>query len=106
MPIKRTHGKLIILTVPNRKLILVVLERKELVGSIEVFIVFSMAPFDLSVMSWRIWPNELVLDSQLLQSCFKQCELVRTLRQEPVCKLRAIIRLDTFDGIGKFLNTV
>ena len=61
---KRAHGEVIILSVPNRKLHLEVLKREEFVGCIEVFVIFSVAPFDLTVMSGSIRLNEFMADAE------------------------------------------
>ena len=56
-PAERTHREVIILSIPDSQLLPEVLERKELVGSVEVFVVFTMAALDFPVMSWCVRLN-------------------------------------------------
>ena len=63
---ERTHGKIIIFSVPDSKLLLVVVEGIKLVVGIEVFIVFAVAAFNFSVVSGGVWFDELVLNPHFL----------------------------------------
>lgn len=74
--------------------------------SIEILVVFAVAAFHLAVMSRGVGFDELVLDTEFLQRHFKEGFLAGALGIEPVGKLRAIIRLDTFNGIRETFYTV
>ena len=78
---------------------MIVVERKELVIRIEVFIVFAVAALDLSVMPGRERFNAFVLNAKLIQRYFKECFLIRALRVEPIGELRAVVCLYTFNCI-------
>ena len=70
-PVERTHGESVVLSVPDSKLLFKVGERIKAVGSIEVFVVFSMAAFDFPVMSGCVWLDRLVADAKLPQFFFE-----------------------------------
>ena len=71
-PGERAHREIIVFSVPDGKLFLEVVEGKELVGSIEVFVIFAVAALYFTVMSGRIRFNELVLNTKPLQSYLKE----------------------------------
>lgn len=77
-----------------------------MVRSVEVLVVFAMAALHLAVVPGSVGLDELVLDAERLQRHLKEGFLVGVLRIESVGKLRAIIRLDTFNGIRKSFHTV
>ena len=83
-----------------------VVKGKELVVSIEVFIVFAVAALDLAVVSGSERLNAFVLNTKPIQGYFKERFLVGALRVEPVGKLRAVVRLDAFDGIREAFHAV
>lgn len=60
------------MTLSNGKLLLEILERKELMGCVEIRIVFAVAALYFAVMSGSIGTDELVPDPQLLQRFLKQ----------------------------------
>jgi len=64
-PIERTHGKIVIVSIPNSKLFLEVFKGEELVVSIEILVILTVAAFDLSVVPWRVRLNKLVPDAEL-----------------------------------------
>ena len=64
--VTRKHREIIIRSVPDSKLLLVVVEGKEFVAGIKILIVFAMTSLDLSVVSGCIWLNELVMNVELL----------------------------------------
>ncbi len=66
VPIERTHGKIVVCAFPNSKLLFEVIKRIELVASIEVFVIFPVAPFNLAIVPRRIRLNELVPDAEFL----------------------------------------
>lgn len=53
-PIKRAHGEIIVFSAVNSKLLFKVIKRVECVGSIEVFVVFTVRALDLAVVSRRV----------------------------------------------------
>ena len=71
-PIKRSHREVVILILPDSKLLFEIFKRIEFMTSIEFFIIFSVAALDFSVMSGRKRANFLVLDSHLGQRIFKE----------------------------------
>lgn len=64
-PVERSHGEIIIISLPDSKLFLEIREAEEFMTSIELFVIFSVTAFNLSVMPWRIRPNQLVPDTKL-----------------------------------------
>ena len=64
------------MTLPNGKLLLEILERKEFVRSIEFLIIFAVTTLYLAIVPWSERTNQLVLDSQLSQSLFKKGSLL------------------------------
>ncbi len=60
------------MTLPDGKQLLEILERKELMGCIEILIVLAVTALYLTVMSWCIGTDEFVLDPELLQRYLKQ----------------------------------
>ena len=55
------------ISVPYSKLFLEVIEGKDLVNGIEVFIVFALAAFDLAVVPWGEGLNAFVLNTRPIQ---------------------------------------
>ena len=78
-PVEGTHREVVVFSVPDSKLLLVVVEGKELVVGIKVFIVLAMAALDLAVMPGSERLNTLVLYTELFESDFKEGLLVGTL---------------------------
>ena len=105
-PAERAHREVIVLSVPNSELFLEVLKRIELVRSIEVFVIFSMAALDLTVVSGRKRLDEFMTNSKLSQRSFKQCFFIGALGVQTIGKLEAVVRLNAFDGIRKALYTM
>ena len=75
-PAERTHGEVIVLSVPDSKLPLEVAEGKELVIGIKVFIVFAMAALDLAVVPGSEGLDTFVLNTKLIQRYFKERFLI------------------------------
>ena len=74
--------------------------------SIEVFVVFAVTAFDLTVVSWSEGFNAFVLNAKPIQRHFKECFLVGALRVEPVGKLGAVVGLDTLNSIREAFHAV
>ena len=55
LPVERSHREAVILTLSDSELFFKIFKAKELMASIELFVVFSAAAFYLSVMFGRIW---------------------------------------------------
>ena len=72
MPRERTDSEGIVLTLPDGKLLLEILERKELMGCVEILVVFAVTALYLAVVSWCIGTDEFVPDPQLLQRFLEQ----------------------------------
>ena len=85
---------------------MVVNERIEFVGGIEILIIFPVAAFDLAVVPGRIRLDQFVLDAKLLQCFFKESFPVGTLSSETICELRSVVRLNTFNGIREMFHTM
>lgn len=62
-PVERTHGEIIVFSIPDSKLFLEVFKGEELVVSIEILVILTVAAFDLAVVPWRVRLNELVADA-------------------------------------------
>ena len=103
LPVERTHGEIVILSLSGGKLLLEVLEAVELAAGIKLFIIFSVAAFDLSVVPWSKGPDPLVPDTELLQRLLKQGGLWIFCAGHRIGKFRTIVRLDALYGIRKFL---
>ena len=91
-PIKRSHREVVVSAVVDFELQLKVRERVESVCSIEVFIVLSVRPFDLAVMSRCMRFDELVPYATLFETRLKQCGLVSECSKS-VCELGSVICL-------------
>lgn len=63
-----------------------------------------MASFDLAVVPWGIWANELMADAQLSCGSFKQGSQVSLGVGEAVGELKAIVGLDTLHGDASSLE--
>ena len=74
--------------------------------SIEVFVVFAMAALHLPIMSGSERFNAFVLNTKPIQCNFKERFPVGALRVEPIGKLRAVVCLDTFNGIREAFYAV
>ena len=68
---------------------------------IEVFVVFPVAAFDLTVVSGRVWLDELMTNPELTQRSFKESFFVGALGVQTIGKLEAVIGLDALDGVSK-----
>ena len=68
-PVEGTHGEKIVLSVPDSKLLLEILEGIEAVRSVEILVVLAVAAFNFTVVSGSIGADQLVTNTQLLQ-CF------------------------------------
>ncbi len=71
-PREGADRKSIVLTLPDGKLLLEIVERKELMRCIEILVVLAVTALYLTVMSWCIGTDEFVPDPQLLQRFLKQ----------------------------------
>ena len=102
-PVERTHREIVVFSVPYGKLVLVVIEGIEFVQGVKILIIFSVASLDLAIMSGSIRFDQFMLDAKLLQRFFKESFPVGTQSSEPVCELRSVVRLNTFNGIRETL---
>ena len=82
-----------------------ILEGIKSMAGIELFVVFSVAAFYLAVMPRSKGADLLVLDAELGQCFLKECQWFFLTVSHFVGKLKSIIRLDTFNGIGNFSTT-
>ena len=65
-----------------------------------------MAAFDLAVVPRGEDLNQLVPDAEIVERLLKECWPHRFRAVHPVRELGAVVRLDTFDGIGKLLHAM
>ena len=72
-----------------------VLQRVEVVGGIEAFLVLAVAALYFSIVSWRVGTDELVSDTQLGGSGLKQSREIPLAVGEAIGKLKTIVCLDT-----------
>ena len=72
-PVEGTHRETIVLSVPDSKLPLEILEGIKLVRSIEVFIIFPMTPLNFAVVPGGENPDSFVLDTKFPQRSLKVC---------------------------------
>ena len=86
LPVERAHGEIIVLSLPNSKLLGKVIKGIECVAGIEFFIIFPVAALNFSVVSWRKRLNQFMLDPKYSKSSLKE-SLFWLARAEPVCKL-------------------
>ena len=66
LPVEWSHREVIILTLSDSELSFKISEVIELMASVELFVVLSMAAFNLSVVLGCVWFYQLMLDSKLL----------------------------------------
>ena len=70
-PVEGTHGKVVVVTLPDSKLISEILKGKEFMRSVKLLIVLAVAALHLTIVSRRKWPDELVRNAELGKRCFK-----------------------------------
>ena len=75
-------------------------------GSVEVFVVFAMAAFNLAVVPWREDTDELVPDTEIVKRFLKESGAHCFRAVHPVSELRAVVRLDALNGEGKLLHAM
>ena len=64
-PVERTQGEIVVLTLPDSELSREIIERIELVRSIEFLIIFAVTALNFAVVPWRIRPDEFMPDAEL-----------------------------------------
>ena len=65
MPVQRAHRKVVVLSVPDSKLLLEVLKGIKFMACVEIRVIFAVAAFDLAVMPGGVGLNEFVANPQL-----------------------------------------
>ena len=73
-------------------------------GSVEIFIIFSVRTFDFSVVSRCIWFDEFVTYATLFEARLEQCGRRMLRVAEPFCKLGSVVCLNTFYPERKSFN--
>ena len=96
-PVKRLHREIIVFSAVNSKLLFKIIEGIKTVGSIEVFVIFSVRTFDFAVMTWCIRSYEFMLYPTLFEASLKQCGSAAVDRKKPLCKFCSIVCLNTFN---------
>ena len=71
-PVKRSHRKIIVLTLANSQLFSEIIKGIELMRSIKFFIIFSVTTFNLTIMTWSKRTDEFMSDPQLLECNLKE----------------------------------
>ena len=104
MPIQRSHGESIILSVVYGKLIFEIIKGIEFVGCVKVFVILSVGTFNLAVMPRRIRADQLVPYPQLFEASLKQRHFAVFSFFEFFNKLHSVVRLNTFNLKRKRLN--
>ena len=95
-PVKRTHGKVIVFSAVNSKLLFKVVKRIKSVSGIKIFVIFSVAAFNLAVVPRRVWLDQLVPYPTLFEARLEQCGGWIIALAESLREFTAIIRLHTF----------
>ena len=65
-PVKWADGESIVFSVPGSELVPEVGEGKELMGGVEVFVVFAVAALDFSVMPGRVGLDKMVANMECI----------------------------------------
>ena len=94
-PVERPHGEIVGAAVVDSKLLGEVVKGKESVGRIEAFLILPVAAFHLAVVAWCIGADQLVPDTQLGGSGFKQGGEIPLTVGETIGELKTIVSLDT-----------
>ena len=66
-------------------------------GIVEALLIFAVAAFHLAVMPWGIWSDELVTNTFSDECRFKQRWNIALAVGKAVCKLKAVVCLNTLD---------
>ena len=74
VPVKWSHGEVVVLSLPDRKLLGKILKGKERMTDIEFFITLSETALYLAVVPGRKRFDLFVQDAELSQRFFKECQ--------------------------------
>ena len=96
-PVKRSHGEIVAATLVGSELPTKVGERKEGTGIVEALLILTVAAFHLAVMPWGVRPNKLMMNALPCKRRFKQRWNIVLAVGEAVCKLKAVVCLNTLD---------
>ena len=66
-------------------------------AAIKLVVILTVTALDFTVVSRSVWFDELVPDTKLRQSYFKQRWFVSLAHGEPVCKFRSVVSLYALD---------
>ena len=80
----------------NSELFLKISQREERVNRIKAFLVFPVAAFHLTIMSWRIRTDQFMLDTQLCGGFLKKGLYISFAVGKTVGKFKTVVGLDTF----------
>ena len=105
-PVERAQGETVVLALPDGELHREAGKREELVRSVEIRIVFSVAALHFIVVAGRVRTDEFVLDAESGKGFLKESRAVGFGTVQPVGELRTVAGLDALNGIGKFLNNM
>ena len=106
VPKQRTHGKIIVLLLPDSKLVPEVIEGKEGMRSIEFFVILTVTAFYFAVMSGSVRLDQLVTNTKILTGFFEKGQFGSGGVVETVGEFETIVCLDTFDQIRELLKAV
>ena len=73
-------------------------------GGIELFVVFTVAALNLTIVAGRIWPDEFVTDAQALEFQFKEGWLVVAFWHQTIGKFTPVVCLDALNDKWKLLD--
>ena len=105
-PAEWSHRKIVILTLSNSELLFEVCKAIEFTTCVELLVVFPVAALHLSVMSGRVRLNELVPNTELIQSLFKQGSLWVFAISQTIGEFKSIVCLNTLNHIRKLLYNI
>ena len=71
---------------------------------IKVLVILAMTAFHFSVVSWRERSDLLVTDTELCQRFLEEGKRHTLAVSHLVCEFKAIIRLDTLNGVWEFFD--
>lgn len=67
-------------------------------GSVELLVVLAVTAFNLAIMPWRAWLDQLVSDAQLLAGFLKESQFDGGMTVETVGELKPVVGLDALNG--------
>ena len=72
LPVERAHGEIVVLSLPNSKLLFEVCKGIKTAARIETLLVLAVAALYLAIVSRGVRPDELMTDAKLLRGRLEQ----------------------------------